>query len=289
LQNLLGLRLPDNIRINNHMKFPVTIHIGNIELPLHGLSEFAAYFIGFRYFLHLRKRQTDTISTSNRLWILIGAIFGSIIGSRIVGGLEDLHQLQIADNKLLYFYLNKTVLGGFLFGVWGVEVIKLIIKEKQNSGDLFTYPMILALMIGRLGCFSMGVYEETYGTPTTFLSGMNLGDNMLRHPVALYEIVFLGLLWIVLMKVESKYYLANGLRFKIFMMAYFFYRFAQDFIKPHYTWGIGLSTIQIVSLIGLLYYIIIYFQHKELFLIERKGNEAVRQEGKEAMRHQVKQ
>lgn len=266
-----------NSCIINHMKFPITINIGNIEWPLHGILEFAAYFIGFRYFLYLRKKQTDFISTSNRLWLLIGAIFGSIIGSRIVGGLEDFTQLQLADNKLLYFYLNKTVLGGFLFGVWGVEIMKWIIQEKQNSGDLFTYPMILALMIGRLGCFSMGVYEETYGTATSFFTGMNLGDGLLRHPVALYEIVYLGLLWLVLVRAEKIYHFANGLRFKIFMTSYFFYRFAQDFIKPHYTWSIGLSTIQIFSLIGFLYYAIIYFQHKELFLVERRGNKASRQ------------
>lgn len=266
------------------MKFPVIINIGNIEWPLHAVLEFAAYFIGFRYFLYLRKKQTDSISTANRLWILIGAIFGSIIGSRIAGGLEDLHQLQIADNKLLYFYLNKTVLGGFLFGVWGVEIMKLIIKEKQNSGDLFTYPMILALIIGRLGCFSMGVYEETYGTATTFFTGINLGDGIMRHPVTLYEIVFLVLTWIILVWIEKKYKLANGLRFKIFMIAYCCYRFAQDFIKPHYTFNFGLSTIQIFSLIGILYYVIIYFRHKELFLVERRGSGATWQQGNEATR-----
>ena len=177
------------------MSFPVMLSFGDTKFPLHGMLEFAAYFIGFRYFLYLRKKQPDVINTANRIWILIGAIFGSIIGSRIVGGLEDPTQIKIADNVLLYFYQNKTVLGGFLGGLWGVEIIKKIIKEKHSSGDLFTYPMILALVIGRIGCFSMGMYEETYGTVTHFFTGMNLGDGQMRHPVTLYEIVFLLLLW----------------------------------------------------------------------------------------------
>jgi len=252
------------------MNFPVMLSFGDTKFPLHGVLEFAAYFIGFRYFLYLRKNQQDIINTSNRIWILIGAIFGSIIGSRIVGGLEDPGQIKMADNMLLYFYQNKTVLGGFLGGLWGVELIKKIIKEKHSSGDLFTYPMILALIIGRTGCFSMGVYEETYGTVTHFFTGMNLGDGQLRHPVTLYEISFLVLLWIGLMQLEKKYQLTEGLRFKFFMIAYVTFRFFLDFIKPNYTFGFGLSTIQIACAVGLLYYLVIWLQHKELFLVREK-------------------
>ncbi len=248
------------------MNFPVTVSFGRFDFPLHGLFEFTAFFVGFRYFLYLRKKQTDTINTSNRIWILIGAIFGSIIGSRLVGGLEDPQQIKMADNVFLYFYQNKTVLGGFLGGLLGVELIKKIIKENHSSGDLFTYPMILALMIGRIGCFSMGVYEETYGTVTNFFTGMDLGDGSLRHPVALYEIIFLGLLWAGLVQIEKKYSLADGGKFKIFMIAYIAFRFMLDFIKPHYTFSVGLSTIQITSLIGLGYYLVISLRNKNLYL-----------------------
>ncbi|MEN9570595.1 MAG: hypothetical protein RL172_1826 [Bacteroidota bacterium] len=252
------------------MQFPVSLYIGNQQILLHAVTEFAAYFVAFRYFLFLRKKSSDSISTNNRTWILIGAILGAVLGSRIVGGLEDPGQLKMADNFWLYFYQNKTVLGGFLGGVWGVEAIKIIIGEKNSSGDLFTYPMILALIIGRIGCFCMGIYEETYGTVTRLFTGMNLGDGKLRHPVTLYEILFLLLLWIGLAQAEKKYELANGLRFKLFMMAYCCYRFLQEFIKPHYTLSIGLSTIQLTALVGLLYYAGWYFVNKQLYLITRK-------------------
>jgi len=250
------------------MQFPVTIPIGASVIPLHGIIEFAAYFIGFRYFLYLRKKQPDAISTTNRIWILIGAILGSVLGSRIAGGLEDPDRLKMANNVLMHFYLNKTVLGGFLGGVWGVEIIKKMIAEKSSSGDLFTYPLILALIIGRIGCFSMGVYEETYGTATSFFTGMNLGDGKMRHPVTLYEMVFLLLIWIGLQQTEKKYELASGLRFKIFMIAYCLFRFVLDFIKPHYTYSTGLSAIQATALIGLLYYVILWFQNKKLYLVK---------------------
>lgn len=216
--------------------------------------ELLGFFLGFRYFIFLRKRQGDVIPSANRTSILIGAIFGALLGSRIAGGLEDPSQLSTAKNIWVYFYQNKTVLGGFLGGLFGVEFVKKIIGEKNASGDLFTYPIMLALIIGRIGCFSMGVFEETYGVPTTLPWGMLLGDSQLRHPVCFYEIIFLLLLWICLVQLEKKFILQNGAKFKLFMIAYCFFRFLLDFIKPHYTFNVGLSTIQITALLGLLYY-----------------------------------
>jgi phosphatidylglycerol:prolipoprotein diacylglycerol transferase len=236
------------------MQFPYTIQLGHEKVLLHTILESAGYFIGFRYFLYLRRRQGDTIQTSKRIWIIITSIFGSIIGSRLIGGLEDITALQNAFNKPLFFYQNKTVLGGLLGGLVAVELVKKIIKEKHSSGDLITYPFLLALIIGRVGCFSMGVYEETYGLPTKLSWGMDLGDGFLRHPVCLYEIVFLTLVWLGIAAFEKKWVFADGARFKVFMIAYFFFRFGLDFVKPHYTFSIGLSTIQITALLGLLYY-----------------------------------
>src|SRR4051812_2687166 len=99
------------------MNFPFAIQIGSYTILLHTILESAGYFIGFRYFLYLRKNQGDTIATSTRIWIIIAMIFGSLLGSRLVGGLEDIEGLKAAFNKPLYFYQNKTVLGGLLGGL----------------------------------------------------------------------------------------------------------------------------------------------------------------------------
>ena len=246
------------------MHFPVTIEIGSIKILLHAILEPLGMFIGFRYFLMLRKAKGDTIENGQRLWIIIGAIFGALIGSRLVGGFEDPAALFKSGNPLVYIYQNKTVVGGFLGGLFGVELIKKLVKEKQSSGDLFTYPMILALIIGRIGCLSMGVYEETYGLPTNLFTGMKLGDGIYRHPVSLYEIFFLIILWISMIQIEKRYTLTDGGRFKIFMITYLFFRLMLDFIKPHYTYSFGLSTIQLVCIGGLIYYNRYLIQPKKL-------------------------
>jgi prolipoprotein diacylglyceryltransferase len=237
------------------LDFPLTLHIGRLAIPLHSILEAAAFFIGFRYFVYLRKRQGDAYSSSGRMYVIIGAIFGALIGSRLVGSLERPYELFKTTNIFWYVYNNKTVLGGFLGGLFGVELIKKMIGEKKASGDLFVYPIILALIIGRIGCFSMGVYEETYGVETTLPVGIDLGDALSRHPVALYEIAFLLLLWLSLRTISKNIFLKEGAIFKLFLIAYLFFRLMLDFIKPRYPIILSLSTIQLASLLGLIYYL----------------------------------
>ena len=246
------------------MNFPIQIEVGSASIPLHTVLETAGIFIGFRYFLHLRKKRNDVIEQQNRIWIIIGAIFGALLGSRLLGALENPVAWMASENPFLYFYQNKTVVGGFLGGLVGVELVKKYIGEKKASGDLFVFPMILALVIGRMGCFSMGVYEETYGSPTAFALGMDLGDGIPRHPVTLYEISFLVLLWILLLRIQKNKQLENGALFKIFLICYLLFRFALDFIKPHYSFPFGLSSIQLACLLGIIYYLPFILQPKKL-------------------------
>lgn len=247
--------------------FPVIVRLGDWQLSFHAITEVLSFFIAYRYYVFLKRQSKDTISSENRLWIILAATVGALVGSRLVGGMENFPALLNSAHPLTYLYLNKTILGGFLGGIWGVELVKLAIGEKQKSGDLFVYPILLGLIIGRIGCFSMGVYEETYGITTASFLGMDLGDGLMRHPVSLYEIVFLLLLWMGLKRCEKRVKLSEGALFKLLMMAYFCFRFLLDFIKPHYTWPIGLSTIQIVSLVGLLYYLPYIIKPKRLLTI----------------------
>ncbi|HEX2534602.1 MAG TPA: prolipoprotein diacylglyceryl transferase family protein [Chitinophagaceae bacterium] len=246
------------------MDFPITIPLGQTTLPLHSVLEPAAFFIGFRYFLYLRRRQGDVVSPGSRIYILIGAIFGALIGAHLVGSLERPYELGWTDNLPAYIYGNKSVLGGFLGGLLGVEGVKKLIGETRASGDLFVYPMILALMIGRVGCFSMGVFEETYGLPTRLPWGMYLGDLYPRHPVMLYEIGFLALLWAGLHRLQRRFTWEAGARFKLFLIAYITFRFFVEFLKPRYPVLLGLSTIQWTAVLGWLYYIRYLIQPKKL-------------------------
>ena len=189
-----------------------------------------------------------------------------------VDGQESITDMSIAYNRVmgqgLWIIIGSMIafLVGQVIDVFVFHKIKKITGENKASGDLFVYPLMLALIIGRIGCFSMGIYEETYGIATTLPWGMNLGDGIARHPVALYEIIFLMALWISVFNAEKKWRFKNGSRFKIFLMSYILFRFLLDFIKPHFTFSFGLSTIQIVCIAGFIWYGRYFVQPKKLLV-----------------------
>ena len=224
-----------------------------IMVNVHLVLEYLAFFVGFQYYVYLRKHTTDSISTNNRLSIIIGAVFGALFFSRFMAFLENppLHYSQ----GIISVLNNKTIMGGLFGGLLGVELVKKMIGEKQSSGDLFTLPIILGIAIGRLGCFFTGTREFTFGKETTFYFGMDLGDGLSRHPIALYEIIFLiGLFFVLKQLQKSTFYLKDGSYFKIFMISYFMFRFIIEFLKPNTYILLGLSSIQYLCLLCLLYY-----------------------------------
>ena len=54
-------------------------------------------------------------------------------------------------------------------------------------------PLVVGIFIGRIGCFLSGTNEFTYGQETSSLPGMDLGDGLSRHPLALYELAHVTL------------------------------------------------------------------------------------------------
>ena len=44
------------------MKFPVSVYFDNTGFPVHGIFNFLAFFIAFRYFICLRKKQQYPIA-----------------------------------------------------------------------------------------------------------------------------------------------------------------------------------------------------------------------------------
>ncbi|MDY3528437.1 prolipoprotein diacylglyceryl transferase [Riemerella anatipestifer] len=202
----------------------------------------------------MRKSVQDTIPSQNRISIILGATIGAFLGSRLIGFLENPVLIDFSPNQLIQLFNTKTIMGGLFGGLIGVEAMKKIIKEKQSSGDLFTFPIIVGIIIGRVGCFLTGVNEFTYGTETKFFTGMDLGDGLYRHPISLYEIIFLVLLFLFLRKNKVTLQKENGLLFKIFMLSYFSFRFIIEFIKPNIFYTLGLSSIQWLCIVCWIYY-----------------------------------
>lgn len=235
------------------MQIPFEPELFGISINVHLILEYIAFFVAFRYYVYLRKRSKDHISSNNRLSIILGAALGALIGSRGIGLLEN-PLFEFSQHNLLQLLNTKTIMGGLFGGLLGVELAKKIIGETQSSGDLFVFPIIVGIFIGRIGCFLSGINEFTYGKVTTSVFGMDLGDGVMRHPTSLYELVFLMLLFLGLKQLKVKASLAQGDLFKSFMLLYFTFRFFIEFLKPNVFYIVGLSTIQLLCVICWLYY-----------------------------------
>lgn len=243
------------------MHFPVDIHLGHTTVPAHLVCEILSYFIGYRYYTYLRRHTHDPITEANRLIIFCGAAAGAFIGAHVVGMLENPPEFQWS---FVYLMANKTITGGFLGGLISVELTKKIIGVTVSSGDMMVYPIILAMIIGRTGCFLAGLEDGTYGVATHLPWGINFGDGIHRHPTNLYEILFWIALWIALYLLERRFILADGARFKLMLSAYLVFRVLIEFIKPDYFFSFGLSVIQLVCMAGIAYYYRVFLFPRKL-------------------------
>lgn len=236
------------------MDFPVTFELFGKTILAHPLFEALGMFMGMRYYFYLKRKSKEKLTFNTSAAVLIGATAGALIGSKLIGNLENPYKL-FEHFDLKSIWSNNTIVGGLAFGLVGVELAKKIVRHKESTGDLIVYPLMLAIIIGRIGCFLTGIYEETYGLPTDSIFGMHLGDQYLRHPVALYEIVFLISLWVILKIKQSTREYPSGYIFQLFMLSYFTFRFLLDFIKPRVDIVGSLGTIQLVCMGVIIYYI----------------------------------
>ncbi len=229
---------------------PVYFDIFGFSISAHLLFEMLAYSVGFQIYLRTRRKwKHDPLPFEKNLWIILGAIFGALFGSKLLNGFEYLPDYWAHRDDIMFLIQGKTIVGGLLGGWIGVEIAKKRVGVPYATGDAFVFPLILAMAIGRIGCFLAGLEDGTYGVAASLPWAVDYGDGILRHPTQLYEIAALLAIggWL-LVHMRKPY--VNGFLFRSFMFLYLIMRFCIEFIKPSEGYYLGLSAIQVASLIG---------------------------------------
>jgi prolipoprotein diacylglyceryltransferase len=98
-----------------------------------------------------------------------------------------------------------------------------------------------------------GLPDRTFGKPTTLPWRIDLGDGIARHPVQLYEILFLAALAALLARMRDAGAAREGDLYRVFLIAYLAWRVAVDFLKPEPVFA-GLTSIQWTCAGALLWY-----------------------------------
>ena len=197
----------------------------------HFFFESLAYIVAFRLYVSQRQKGGDFLETPTRWNVIVAAVAGAAIGSKLLYLCEDPMRTVHQWSNLTYMLGGKTIVGGLLGGTLAVELVKWRTGIRRRTGDLFAVPLVLGIAIGRIGCLLAGKQDDTYGNPTSLPWGIDLGDGIRRHPVQLYEMVAMLILAMVLTRIHPPRF-AEGDRFRIFVLAYFSWRFLVDFLKP---------------------------------------------------------
>jgi prolipoprotein diacylglyceryltransferase len=226
---------------------------------LHVVLEALAYGVGARVYWWCAKAQPQPTSVDR--WLLLGcALFGAAVGSKGLHALEHLPAL-LEHGELALWLGGKSVLGGFLGGTLGVELGKKLIGWHGSTGDAWVPALTIGLVLGRLGCQFSGTWDQTYGNATSLPWAWDYGDGLGRHPVALYELLLVVVLWAA---TRRRWPAAPGATFAAFMGGYCALRFGLEFFKPPFglaaptTLAVarfaGLTAIQWAALLGVLGY-----------------------------------
>jgi len=233
--------------------FPVLIPIGALRLHPHTVFDVLAYSIGFRVFLWQRRKLGDTIDTPARWSVVAAAILGAAIGSKLLFWLEDPAETIAHWNDPVFLLGGKTIVGGLIGGLAGVELEKKWAGLTRRTGDLFAMPLAVGIAIGRIGCFLSGLADRTCGTPSPLPWAVDFGDGIPRHPTQLYESAVMAAAAVTLGRLTRRPH-REGDVFKLFMVLYFALRLGVDAIKPEVRILLGLSSLQWASVAVLLYY-----------------------------------
>jgi phosphatidylglycerol---prolipoprotein diacylglyceryl transferase len=247
-------------------RFPVILHLWGWHIYVHQITDFVAYTLAFRYYLFLRRKWgTPRFSAEANAWLLLGCIFGALIGAKILAWTEapDFYWRSRFDPS--FWFGGKTIVGGLLGGWIGIEFAKKFNGITISTGDVCVFPLILGMCIGRIGCFLTGLEDNTCGLATRSPWGVDFGDGISRHPAQLYEIVLLLLLGFILNLTRPR--LKNGELFRCFMAGYLGFRFLIEFIKPRLALFAGLSSIQWASLVGLIICLVLLARRGEQIVV----------------------
>jgi len=227
----------------------------------HIVLEAAAYALGGLLYWRGAQSAAPGKDSISRLGIVAGAALGAALGSRLLYAAE--YWTALSGQSWQMWLGGKTIVGALLGGLFGVEVAKIALGWRDSTGNRFVIPLLVAMIIGRIGCQLSTVTDQTYGNATSAPWAWDYGDGVPRHPTSLYEI--LGLLTIAWLVHRPRFAREAGDRFRILMVSYLLLRFGLEFLKPPFgpaatgipmpdLWG-PLAAIQWACLAGLAYYL----------------------------------
>lgn len=223
---------------------------------VHTAFEWFAIFVGARIYLRSGKTSLRELGQTRNYAVILGCIVGAAIGNKAVHWFHHADHWHLLRDSPWLILQGQSIVGGLLGGLIGVEMAKKLVGVTQSTGDRFVMPILVGLIIGRIGCFIVGLQDDTFGNPTSLPWAVDFGDGIPRHPTQLYDIGFALVALALFHRYRPVLARESGLQFKLMLAGYLLWRLAIDGLKPvPYAWPGGLSGIQLVCLAALVVYL----------------------------------
>lgn len=215
---------------------------------LHPIFETIGYGLAYAMFRRSCARGGELLEDDQRWLIIATAAIGALLGSRILGLLEQVLYLHITWRTFL-LPGGRTTVGGLLGGWIAVGLIKRLRPLRGRAGDLFAVPLCMGIAIGRIGCFVAGPADGTYGAATSLPWGSILAmvfPAILRSCTRSSSSALSDSSCIAITKNHTP-----RAAFRIFLVAYLAWRLVIDFLKPQ-PLIFGLNLIQWACVAGIV-------------------------------------
>src|SRR5438067_723440 len=219
----------------------------------HRVFDVLSLLVGTQLFWWGLRRKGSPYSGDEKLTLAAGCILGGALGAKLIVLFEDPALVAARAVEPAFWIAGKSIVGGLLGGLLGVEIAKRAAGMTRRTGDHFVVPLAVGLAVGRVGCFLSGLTDDTFGTPMSLSWGVDFGDGIPRHPTQLYEIAFC-VAFLALVPLLRRRLRADGDLFRAFMVSYFAFRFVEEFIRVSPRPYFGLTVYQLGCAAGLAYY-----------------------------------
>ncbi len=247
--------------------FPI-IYQFNKYLSINGYGIMLGIGFLLSFYLIEREYTRRNINPELAYRILLTAIIGGIVGSKIFDILENLNSFVVNPWEMLFSGSGLSAYGGYVLSF--ILAVFVIRRSKENVIKVFDASapaLALGYSFGRFGCHVAGdgcFGVETSGFWATAYPNGIVPTTVTVYPTPLFEVFFSFIVFGILMNIRKRE-LPDGLLISTFLFLSGLPRFLVEFIRRNPKLVFGLSQAQVIGIIFLICGILgwIYFRKKK--------------------------